>query len=489
MKSLFYIAILIVLLHSNTMAQNVGIGDSSDFIPDSSSVFELRSTQRGFLAPRMTKVQRQAITSPAKGLIVYQTDDLPNDGIYYFDGSLWIRLAASAGSSQAAWLYTGNSGLASDGSNFIGTLDAVPLIFKTQNTERMRLSSSGNLGVNNNNPTNPLDIIGNTQIQNGNLLLSNNNGSSNSLFFYEPSGSGTNFTSITAQAQATDINYIMPSSQGAASSILTNDGTGILSWTSGSNIAWALTGNSGTNAANNFAGTSDAVDFVLRANNSERLRLLSSGNSYFTGNLGVNTNPLAGNALTVSGNSTITNGNVNLTNSTNTANTVYFYEPSGSGNNYIAFKARPMANNVNLQWPDSAGKANACLSTDATGNLYWQSVQQLTSNIRYNVLKVVTDPVYNADTLDTHILMGYNGDAKVILPSGSSLAGKQYFIKRLGGGNTQVNVCPSGGATIDGSNYIRVSNQYSSVMIVYDGSNWFIMSTYGNVSGQSGSCP
>ena len=41
--------------------------------PDASSVLDLNSTNRGFLAPRMTTAQRLAITAPADGLMVYDT--------------------------------------------------------------------------------------------------------------------------------------------------------------------------------------------------------------------------------------------------------------------------------------------------------------------------------------------------------------------------------------------------------------------------------
>lgn len=60
----------------------------------------------------------------------------------------------------------------------------------------------------------------------------------------------------------------------------------------GSQDAWSLTGNSGTNSNTNFIGTTDAQDWVVRTNNTERFRLTSAGN------LGIGlTNPLA--ALTV----------------------------------------------------------------------------------------------------------------------------------------------------------------------------------------------
>ena len=48
----------------------IGFGTSS---PDSSSVIDLTSTTKGFLPPRMTTTQRNAIASPAAGLMIYNT--------------------------------------------------------------------------------------------------------------------------------------------------------------------------------------------------------------------------------------------------------------------------------------------------------------------------------------------------------------------------------------------------------------------------------
>lgn len=50
------------------------------------------------------------------------------------------------------------------------------------------------------------------------------------LFFYEPSAAGAHSTAIEAQAQAADIAWILPAAQGGASTSLTNDGAGVLSW-------------------------------------------------------------------------------------------------------------------------------------------------------------------------------------------------------------------------------------------------------------------
>src|SRR5262249_24418678 len=48
------------------------------------------------------------------------------------------------------WLLGGNSG--TDGSQFLGTTDNQPLVFRTNNTERMRLLANGNLGIGVDNP-------------------------------------------------------------------------------------------------------------------------------------------------------------------------------------------------------------------------------------------------------------------------------------------------------------------------------------------------
>jgi hypothetical protein len=53
---------------------------------DASSVFSLSSTTQGFLAPRMTGIQRDAISSPAEGLMIY---NLTTHKMQVWDGSAW----------------------------------------------------------------------------------------------------------------------------------------------------------------------------------------------------------------------------------------------------------------------------------------------------------------------------------------------------------------------------------------------------------------
>lgn len=71
------------------------IGDIS---PNASALLDVTSTTKGFLPPRMTLSQRGAITTPAIGLIVYQTDG--TEGTYEYTSGGW-RVINQAGSSSA----------------------------------------------------------------------------------------------------------------------------------------------------------------------------------------------------------------------------------------------------------------------------------------------------------------------------------------------------------------------------------------------------
>ncbi len=71
-------------INANT---DLGVGFAG--APDASAVVELRGTTKGFLPPRMTTTQRNAIASPAAGLIVYDTTlNLP----HFFNGTIWVSL-------------------------------------------------------------------------------------------------------------------------------------------------------------------------------------------------------------------------------------------------------------------------------------------------------------------------------------------------------------------------------------------------------------
>lgn len=61
--------------------------------PHASAVLEMESSQRGMLPPRMTTTQMNAISSPATGLLVYNTT---NGCLHQYTGSAWQSLCSSA---------------------------------------------------------------------------------------------------------------------------------------------------------------------------------------------------------------------------------------------------------------------------------------------------------------------------------------------------------------------------------------------------------
>lgn len=60
-------------VHKLTVTGGIFVADASTS-PESSAVLHAQSTSKGFLLPRMTYAQRNAISSPAVGLQIYQTD-------------------------------------------------------------------------------------------------------------------------------------------------------------------------------------------------------------------------------------------------------------------------------------------------------------------------------------------------------------------------------------------------------------------------------
>lgn len=152
--SLFFLVSTVFLTNNPLLyAQGVGVNEDGS-APDASAMLDIKSNSRGLLIPRMTLSERNLITSPASGLLVYQTDNTP--GYYSFDGLTWVRLA-DTGSS---WGLTGNN-LGAD-NKFIGSTDNFPLRFRVNNIEGMTLNSTG-LGIGG-SPNERLSVFGNTRL-------------------------------------------------------------------------------------------------------------------------------------------------------------------------------------------------------------------------------------------------------------------------------------------------------------------------------------
>jgi len=94
------VTFLVGIISFTGIAQNVGIGTTT---PNASAQLDVSSTNSGFLPPRMTYAQRNAIVSPAAGLIVYCTDCSAGAGeMNYFNGNTWMNMTISTASNVVA---------------------------------------------------------------------------------------------------------------------------------------------------------------------------------------------------------------------------------------------------------------------------------------------------------------------------------------------------------------------------------------------------
>ncbi len=86
------IILVCYLVFSLTLSAQVSVNnDGSD--PNVTAILEVKSIDKGFLPPRVTRAQRDSITCPAAGLLVYQTDNTP--GYYYYTSKDWIGVTST----------------------------------------------------------------------------------------------------------------------------------------------------------------------------------------------------------------------------------------------------------------------------------------------------------------------------------------------------------------------------------------------------------
>ncbi len=298
----------------------------------------------------------RANAAPANGLIVQSNVGIGNNapteilditGNLKFSGALMPNnnpgtagyLLQSAGGGAApvwvannpvttqAWGLTGNTGTAA-GTNFIGTTDANDFVTRTNNIERFRVTSAGNVGIGTAAPAQKLDVNGSINaatsvISQGSVFVDaaiTNTGalspglilggisSGESISSKRTTGTnqygidfytaGANRMTITnsgnigignnTPTEKLDITgnlkfsgALMPNNNaGTAGNYLQSAGAGAPPvWTNTAPATgWGLTGNAGTTAGTNFIGTTDAVDFVIKTNATEKARVTSAGN-------------------------------------------------------------------------------------------------------------------------------------------------------------------------------------------------------------------
>jgi hypothetical protein len=113
----------------------------------------------GIILPRVDRQRALAMVTIPTSTLIYVDNiatgtatgtaiNITSVGFYFFDGTVWQRLTTGINRN---WELTGNTAT-NPTINFLGTTDAQPLIFRTNNLERARILSDGRVSFNNASP-------------------------------------------------------------------------------------------------------------------------------------------------------------------------------------------------------------------------------------------------------------------------------------------------------------------------------------------------
>jgi hypothetical protein len=154
-KSLLFI---LGMLAISSFAQ---VGVHTDF-PDNSSAMDIVAANKGLLIPRVTLTNSLAnpspVTLPAVGLLVFNSGPNQSIGFYYWNGSAWVAIGSGGSATGDYWSLTGNAGTI-PGTNFLGTTDNSHFLVYTNNMERMRFESDGQIVIDSIAPRNAIDLF------------------------------------------------------------------------------------------------------------------------------------------------------------------------------------------------------------------------------------------------------------------------------------------------------------------------------------------
>ena len=191
-------------------AQNVGI-NAAGASPNISALLDIDAQpgfNKGLLIPRVTFSQRTGVnfnplSAAAQGLTVYQTDAGGlGEGFYYNTSTSTTPAWSFLLNNTSGWSLTGNTATTPStsaigtaiaaGQNYVGTSDLKDFVLATNNLERLRINSAGNIGIGTSTPGTLLDV----------------NGSTRALLYTFPAPTGDPAPVITART--------VPSGQGAS---------------------------------------------------------------------------------------------------------------------------------------------------------------------------------------------------------------------------------------------------------------------------------
>jgi hypothetical protein len=412
---------------------------------------------------------------------------LVSDGVNWevFDQDVPV---AGSGSTGGGWNEGGNY---STGVKAVGTVTNDDLPLWTNNTEKMRITAVGNIGIGTTAPAYLLQV----------------NATTNPLYL-EGVQTGLSTDSVLT-IQAGVVRELLPSALASSSS-----------------NAWGLMGAGGTTSGTNFSGTADNTSLTLRTNNVSHAILDS------TGNLGIGTavtfNATAPEKLLVnigatsSYNAIVAKGSLNnyfqlnINNQNAGANAssdvVATADNGNETTNYVDLGINSSGNNSGVMGhaddaylyttgnnlvtgTATAGKAVIFLTggtTEATNerlriagtgsvgvnNSTPNSTLHIRGSFATNIVTRTAGATVAATDYST-VCNNTTGAVTMTLPTAAGIAGRIYILKKISAAGNNMTVAGYNGTeTIDGATTYTITNQYSYLMIQSDGTSWYILTKH-----------
>ena len=359
------------------------------------------------------------------------------DGITTPTASISAPLVAlqSNGSAQISLKDNSTSIEYLDGTSLLGygisgTITNHDFRLRSNNMDRLTLQAGGNVGIGTTNPTSILTVANSKSstipVLRLDTLLSG--GSTDSLMLW----------------------------RSADSSVRKNTASSFINGT-----AWGLTGNSGTNASNNFIGTTDGNALAFKVNNQKSGQISPSAYSTSLGYQSLSNNFLIVNNHTAIGYSALANnstGNANtavgvlsLSNnsngSQNTATGYWSLSNNQSGSNNTAYGFETLTSST-------TGNDNTALGFEALYNSNSNFNTALGSNALYNNISgnnnigIGNKAGYNVSTGSNNIIIGSNQSVTAVTGSNQMNIGGLIFGTNMTGDQN----APSGNIGIGTTN-------------------------------------
>jgi hypothetical protein len=321
-------------------------------------MLDIKSNNKGILIPRMTQAERSAITSPANGLMVYQTNG--TSGFYFYDGSSWVRLATGTEAS-----YTSGTGISISNN----------IITNTSPDQTVTLTSGGATTI---TGTYPNFTISSTDNNSGGSVTSVTAGTGLNGGTITTTGtiSMPNVGTAGSYGSATEVPIITTDEQGRITSVTNTTITGVAPSAGSGN--YIQNGTTQQTADYNISGSGTVSDInvngsdingpginggtsgILRINSNTDVRVVldKDANGSQTFDVAPNGGSTAVFSVSEAGNVT-TNGYVRM------------LEGGATPTLYTTLQSGDLSSNLTLTLPTSTGTSGQVLQTDGTGVTSW----------------------------------------------------------------------------------------------------------------------